>query len=699
MRRYRSLPCLCILGLLGTLVPSGTVSGQDPWPPIMKEDLAMTDCPQQPGAAAIFLYREDLDNADGREQSYFRRLKILTPAGKARANVEIPFVKGWLKIEDLKARVVHPDGRSVEFTGEVFEKTAIRAGRLKTSVMAFALPDVEVGSIIDYRFKMVPDRGISISNRSIDALRDAMDVQGRPREGGIDSETGPLYFPAATWDIQKDLFTRKAKFSFVPSGLLNELLALSGKRMRINWVTQRVVGAKPQNTKGGIVLELENVPALEAEEYMPPESSTRMEVRIFYIEGTIDAPDKYWEKTAANWQRGAEKFMRKTGDAAAEAKRVTAGVDGELQKIGALYDRAQEIKNLSYDKTLTRRRQEELKIKDNKNVAEVLKRGYGVRSDVTRTFAAMARAAGFEAKVIRVITRDDKFFVKSLCDLYGQFDSELAIVKVGGEDKIFDPATPFCPIGLVRWNCSESVCLAPSDKPPLFLPTPAYPPDTALTQRVIALALDAEGNLAGTVTVTFQGQEALVRRIEHIGSDETEIKKAFETEMAELLPAGAKVSLKDLEKIDNNADTLVARFEIGVEGLATPAGDKTLLPVSPLLGARRHPFRHAERKFPVCFPYCFREFDDIVITLPEGLEAESVPAKRVMDLKSFGFFLVCVPEDGGKLHVHRDLVLKRSYFQLEEYKTVKAFFDKVIAGDEELVVLAAEGRQRQDFSI
>ena len=690
MRHRLSLPVLCVLGCLWAMAALGPAGAEDPWPPITPAERAMTDCPQQPGAPAIFLYREEITDEEEFEWSFFQRLKVLTPAGKERANVEIPFVKGSTKIKDLKARVVHPDGREVEFAGEVFEKTAIRAGRLRTIVKAFALPDVEVGSIIDYKFKVVLDSGRSASKRSIDALEDALGVQGGPREGGFDSETGPLYLPAETWDVQEDLFTKKAKFSYIPSETLSRYFSYSGTPMRINWVTQRVVGARPEFKEGRLDLELENIPALEAEEFMAPESTVRMEVRIFYIEGTIDAPDKYWEKEGANWQKGAEKFMRKTGDAVAEAKRVTEGLDDPLRTIRALYDRAQGIQNLSYDKTLTRRRREELKLKDNKNVAEVLKRGYGLRSDITRTFVAMARAAGFEAKVVRVVTRDDKIFVKDFCGLYNQFDSELAMVKVGGEDKLFDPATPFCPIGMVRWSCTGSVCLAPSDKPPLFLPTPAYPPDTALTQREVALTLDAEGNLGGMVAVTFQGQEALVRRVDHIGDDETAVKKAFEDEMAELLPAGAKVALKKLENIDNNSDTLVARFEVALEGLATPAGDKMLLPVSPLLGARRHPFRHAERKYPVCFPYPFREFDDIVITLPEGLKVETLPAKRQRDMEPFGFQLVCAPEDGGKLHVQRDLVVKRSYFSVDQYKTIKSFFDEVTVGDEELVVLSAD---------
>jgi len=682
-------PALAALLAFGLALPA---AGQDPWPAVQPAEQALTECPEQPGAPAIFLWREVETDHNNFTTSVYHRLKVLTVAGKERANVEIPFVKGQFKVDGLRARVVHPDGRSVEFTGQVFEKTAVRAGRLKAIVKTFALPDVDVGCIVEYRYKLVPDEGRGASKRAMDAIEDAMGVQGKPREGGFDSESGPLFFTADVWDIQEDLFTRKARFAYVPSKILEKGSALIGESgMSLNWVGHKLPEVKPEKIKGRIELTFDNVPAFETEEFMPPESSLRMELRLFYIEGQLAATQVYWVKESANWQKGVEKFMRKTGAAAGEAHRVTAALESPQEKLRAIYTRAQEIKNLSYDRTLTRRRREELKIKENKNVAEVFARGYGLRSDITRAFAAMAQVAGFEAKVVRVLTRDDKLFDRNLCGLYRQFDTELAMVKIDGADKLFDPATPYCPIGMVRWSCSGSVCLVPSDNPPMFQPTPALPPDTALIQRQIALTLDAEGRLAGRVDVTFQGQEALIRRVEHIGDDEEEVRKDLEAEMAELLPAGAKVSLRDLENIDNNSDSVMAHFEVAIEGLTTMAGERTLLPVSPLLGARRHPFRHARRVHPVSFPYPCREFDDIVVTLPEGLSVETVPAAVKKDLESFGFRLVCVPEDGGKLHAQRDLVIKKTDFPLTQYKTVKAFFDEVAVGDEALVVLRRPG--------
>ena len=684
----RHILCARILMGLLALAAGRLAANPEDWPPVTDEEKAMKDCPQQPGAPAIFLFRDETTDDNTWTTTYYYRLKILTAAGKERANIEIPFVKGSSKIEGLKARVVRPDGAAVEFAGQVFDKTALRAGGFKVTVKTLALPDVDVGSIIDYEYKKVPDEGGSSSKKGQEALENLLGPQGKPQEGGIDTEEGVFFFPVETWDVQEDLFTRKAKFAYEPSDFFESLFSMAHKRMRLNWVTHGIEGARPARKKGRVEIELENIPAFESEEYMTPKSTQRMEVRIFYLEGTMATPDKYWKEESKNWQTGAEKFMRKTGDATAEAQKLVTGIDDPLMKLRTLYGRAQEIKNLSYDKTLTRQRRKELKIRDNRSVADVLKNDYGLRSDITRTFAAMASAAGFEAKIIRVATRDDKFFDKNLCGLYNQFDTELAMVKVNGRDLLFDPATPYCPLGLVRWNCTGTICLVPSDNPPSFLTTPAYPPDTALTQREIELRLDLEGNLAGTAKVTFKGQEALIRRLKHIGDDDVEVKKDLEAEMLEILPAGAKVILQKIESINNSADKVFAQFEISVPGLATAAGQRTLLPVSPLLGSRQHPFRHAQRKYPVYFPYPYREFDDIVVALPAEMKVETTPAPRKNQGELFDYSLVCVVENGTKIHVQRDLVIKKSYFPVEQYPAIKFFFDQVRAGDEEQIVLS-----------
>jgi hypothetical protein len=686
--RNRPILSAAILAALLVLAAGRTAAATEEWLPISDEEKTFKNCPQQPGAPAVFLFREEICDHNSFTYSYYYRLKILTPAGKERANIEIPYFKGYLKIEGLKARVVRPDGTPVEFTGQIFEKTALRTGGFKVTLKTFALPDVDVGSIIEYRYKKVLDRsGGALSKRGQEALENLMGPDNRPEEGGIDEEIGVMFLPVETWHIQEDLFTRRAHFAYEPSDDLEFLFGLMRKRMMLSWVTRGLEPSQLSRQKGRIELELHDIPAFEAEEFMVPEETVKTEVRLFYLEGNVVSSDKYWKEESENWQKGVDKFMRKRGDAEAEARRLVAGLSDPLAKLKKLYEYAQEIRNLSYDRTLTRQRKRELKIKENKNVGDVLKNGCGLRSDITRTFAAMARAAGFDAQVVRVVTRDDKFFEKNLCGLYNQFDSELASVRLDGEEKLFDPATPHCPLGLIRWNCTGTVSLWPSDAPPAFRSTPLLPPDTALVRREIALALNADGDLEGTAKVSFTGQEALIRRLDHIGDDSVEVKKDLEAEMLEILPAGAKATLQKVENIANSADTLLADFAVSLPGLATPAGQRILLPASPLLGKKQHPFSQGTRKYAVYFPYPCREFNDIVISLPPDIKVETTPAPRQNHGELFDYSLVCAAEDGNRLHVQRDLVVKKTFFPAEQYLIVKYFFDQVRSGDEEQVVL------------
>ena len=267
-------------------------------------------------------------------------------------------------------------------------------------------------------------------------------------------------------------------------------------------------------------------------------------------------------------------------------------------------------------------------------------------------------------------------------------DSEAAMVVLGDKTLLFDPATPFCPFGLVHWSRSNTAALRYAEKPPAFFVTTVYQPELALTQREIALKLDPQGALSGTVKTTYTGHEALVRRLEHIRDDAEAIKKDLEKELADVLPLGTAVTMTKLENIDNSAPDVVIHYEVSIPGIATAAGEKTLMPVSPLLGAARYPFRTTARKYPVYFPYPYREFDDIVITLPEGLTAEVRPATRKDQNDFSAFSLVCADEGPGKLHVQRDLVIKKSFFPVEQYGAVKALFDSVRASDEAQVVLA-----------
>ena len=142
MLRSKSYAVLVTIGM-ALIVFRPALAGTAEWPPISKEELSMTDDPVNPGAAAILLYREvTTDDLKGIQTEY-RRLKVLTDEGKKYADVEIPYVEKLFHVENIQARTIRPDGSAVNFTGQTFDRTVVKARRTSVHVKTFTLPEVQ----------------------------------------------------------------------------------------------------------------------------------------------------------------------------------------------------------------------------------------------------------------------------------------------------------------------------------------------------------------------------------------------------------------------------------------------------------------------------------------------------------------------------------------------------------------------------
>ena len=76
-----------------------------------------------------------------------------------------------------------------------------------------------------------------------------------------------------------------------------------------------------------------------------------------------------------------------------------------------------------------------------------LREAAGYRDDITRFFVALARAAGFDASIVRISNRMNKFFDKGLLS-ERQLDTEIAVVDLAGKSVYLDPGTKFCSLRL-----------------------------------------------------------------------------------------------------------------------------------------------------------------------------------------------------------------------------------------------------------
>lgn len=112
-------------------------------------------------AEAIFWeVRIDDSLPDELSLKHYIRVKIFTDRGKAsQSNVDLQY-SGSTRIKDISARVIKADGTILELKkDDIFERTLVKASGVKAKAKSFALPGVEPGSIIEYRWRDVHPGG------------------------------------------------------------------------------------------------------------------------------------------------------------------------------------------------------------------------------------------------------------------------------------------------------------------------------------------------------------------------------------------------------------------------------------------------------------------------------------------------------------------------------------------------------------
>jgi Domain of Unknown Function with PDB structure (DUF3857)/Transglutaminase-like superfamily len=646
LRRLILIAAVILMGVATNRV--GTIRAADEWLPISPEELKMTSVPEAPGAPAIYLYRQVDRNdeyAASREYNY-ERIKILTEEGRKYADVEIPFVKGLEDITNLRARTVRLDGSIANFEGKAFEKTIVKARGLKYLAKTFTLPDVQVGSIIEYHYQNV------MAENSL-----------------FNSE----------WILSEELFTKHAKFSLRP---------YPQRTLRWGLPAGLPPGTVPPKEDHGFIrAELQNIPAFQIEDYMPPENELKFRVVFLYSDGSNveSVPDKYWKTEGKKYDASIENFIGKRKAMEQAVAQIVTQSDSPEVKLRKIYARVQKIRNTSYELAKTEQEIKREKEKDARDVEEVWKRGYGDGVQINWLFLALARAAGAEAYPIIASGRNNNFFKPNLLNP-NELDANMVLVKLDGKDVYCDPGTAFAPFGLLSWEETGVQGLKLDKDGGSWVITTLPESVASRIDRKADLKLDDTGTLEGKLTVTFTGLEALRRRLEERNVDEADRKKYLEDQVREYVPVGIDVELTNKPDWGSSAETLVAEYDLKVQGWMSGAGKRAFLPVGLFGATEKQLFDHAIRVHPIYFQFPSQKIDNVTIELPLGWQVSSVPPAKGESSKVIAYSMK-VENEKGTLHVSRMLNVDMLLLDAKYYTSLRNFFQIVRAGDEQQVVL------------
>jgi transglutaminase-like putative cysteine protease len=653
-----------MLAAVASSLGSPPANAQTPpaWPPVPPEELALKDNAFDPGSAALILeYEVQTDNTKSTETTY-KRIKIFREEGKKFADVEIRYFEKFTRVEEIHARVNSPSGKAEDFNGAIYDKEVVKLKKFRFNAKTFTLPNVDVGSVIEYSYRL-------------HWHSDVPDVIKNPSRYLI---TQAIAYPAAEWDIQQDIAVRHGRFTLhpvkgAPTGFSSQYLPHDA-----------VKRALPD---GMVELEVNYIPAFQKEEYSPPEENLKVRADVFYILGMYEEPSFYWASLARREAEYYEKFIGKPKDVQKEAERVFHPGDTEETKLQKIYARVQQIRAVSYEPEKTKKERKQESLKENKNVEDVLNHGYAFGGEINLVFIALARAAGFHAYPVRLAARNRAFFVPERLDP-NQLNSLVVEVLVGSTSRFLDPATLYCPDGFLPWEETGTSGIRVDLHDNKIQKTPAPQSKDAVTRRAGDFHLNPEGNLDGKLSVSYEGQEALQRRLKAIDQDEAERRKGLEDEVQHLLPQGASAKLISAEGWASSDAPLKAQFEIQVPSFASRAGQRLLMPVGVFHSSGQHPFASTRRTHPVYFEYPTEVYEEVKLVLPPGIQIEALPGGTKIERGTIRYES-SAEKQGDALQLKRTLKMTTYYLPAERYLALRQFYEQVRAGDEQQVVLKA----------
>jgi hypothetical protein len=617
-----------------------------PWRQVTPEELAMTAEPRAPGASAIYLYTQIDQDHQNRAERIYQQIKVLADEGRNRANIQLPYRDPHDLVDGISARVIQPDGTIVEFRDKVYDRPLAVNRGTGWRAKSFALPDVRVGSVIEFQFY---------------------------RRWKASSYTW-------RWVLNQDLYTRHGRYA---------LQHPSWGDLKWSLPKQLPPGTtQPVLEKGVVRMETRDMPEFVIEPFMPPADDLAVFVEFNWL-GSENAR----QDTVAFWRdygRGAwklfEEFMGKPRDVADVLAGILAPDDTATQKAVKIYEHVRQVRNIQMEDPALRTERDIELYRKSKDVRSLMKNGIGSSGQLQLYFVALARAAGLEASSVEIASRKVGFFDPSLRQTDG-LDGRVAVLRLDGRDVFVDPASGILPFGQLHWFQTGVPGLKLDKDGGQWITTPAPRPADAVTRRSAALELSADGAVEGKLEIRYSGHEA-AWRIQELRYVDAETRRQFlQDEVRQTLATRAEVALVREPDWNDSDGIIEVTYQIKLPEWVTPAGNRMLVGVGLFGALERLMFTSAERRHPIYIEYPATVEDQIEIILPPGFSAQGAPGALPAADPAFVYSLIVTPREGA-VNIRRTMAHSLFLVPAVHYPRIRTFFQGVRTGDETQVVIA-----------
>lgn len=575
---------------------------------------------------------------------YHVKIKILKKKGLALADVEIPLRKSEGRFE----RVTNIQGSSFSYQNGSMREFQLDTKNVFTEninkywdVKKFAIPQVQVGSVIEYAYKI---------------------------------ET-PYFFNFRTWNFQAAYPKIRSEFwAKIPANYRYNI-ALRGfyKLSKEEAENARDCFAPYGNNKADCAWlrwGMNDIPAFVEAEYMTAPSNFLSAIHfelaeMQFFDGRKDKFTKEW-KDAEIELRTDEKFGR-------QLKRGKEILDGHIDvvSVGETDPLKKAQKIFDFIKFWFQWN-EGYGIFSELGIKKAFDTKTGNVGDINLSLVAALRYAGFDADPVLLSTRKNGL-VTELYPVISEFNYVIVRLILAEKTYLLDATDHFLPFGSIPDRClngkgrvlgeeSSWINIIPSDK--------------EKTMQVLSLVVQPDGKLKGVVQLSYFGYDAVnMRKKLARFSNPEEYVRDLDNRLDYLI-----VEDFVLTNIDDLAKPVLLSLTVEMDGFDDLQSSHLVF--NPFLLERweKNPFRADERLYPVDFGAPLEEVVILNLTYPEGFQLVELPPKVGLQLPNAGGrYIFDIRNQNNILTMQSALYISKPVFSSAEYQYLKELFARVIS--------------------
>jgi hypothetical protein len=605
-------------------------------------ELAMKECSFDKTADAVIIFDKATSNYNDEYNLVTDRrirFKIIKEKGIERGNIHISFYNKdkFEFIRRIDAVIATPEANG-NVTFKKLEQKSVYTRKLNDiySEMVFAMPNVKVGSIIEYQYESVMQH--------YGGLRD--------------------------WYFQKEMPV-----------MLSSYLVYILPNTSFNYVVRKSsfmdISVIPNKTSGSVVYEMKNVPGLRDEAYS---TSYRDYLQRVSFQLSSYSRNGAEVKFSNNWKELNREFMddrdfygqiKKNVPALASLKTVWADHADAYDRMKFIYDYVR--RNFEWNDIYG--------LYAGGSLKSTIEKKRGSTAELNLLLINLLKDADLEVYPLLVSERDHGR-VDTSFSMISQFNKVVAYVNIGSRSYVLDATDYYTPASMIPSELLNTIGFLVDKKYPGFI---HLEDQTNRRIRLIQMnnTINADGTVKGNATVDFDSY-ARVGKAEQYNSN----KQKYTDQFANTLQ-GLKIDSFKISGVEN--DTLALHHELSFNYPAGKSGSYYLVNYNLFTGFEKNPFvadyRFTDIDFGTKYTYVLQG----TFTIPDQFAVDALP--KNMTLKTNDNMLLAAREikkNNNTIEVQMRINFGKSRYAADDYFVVKDFFGKMIDMLNEPIVLKAK---------